>query len=567
MLKYADYLTGKGIGMSEIGEVMFYSAFFLFPQVVPLAILVSSLIAFGTLGEHNELTAIKSAGVSLLKIIFPVFLFVSLLSGFLYFYNDNVLPKANIKVWSLLYDISKKSAPFSLQEGAFSSGLDNYSIKVDQKFDEGKSLKGVMIYQKSGSNGRNDHLVLADSGRISTLGEGRYLIFELFDGAEYREDPDIMKWSEYKNKPFLALGYSKFKKSKMVIDMSELALHRTPEEQFSEHKRMKSFGQIWQLVDSFQVELKVRRSKLFENLKPYYTYHFKTPNKEINIDSFDYGRIKLQNPLVLQGATQYGRSLVAATQSFQDTLRHFTWTASSFAIEAWSRYNKSIACILMFVIGASIGAIVKKGGLGVPAMIALMIFVFYYVLSMQGEKLSKELILDVNVGMMLCNAVLLPVGVFCLIKAKNDSTISFRLLKLFRKSSKQYRKLSKFVGGGKLDMSTIKSDIVAFKSRADNLKSLSGKRFSTELESLSSYSDKLIEHLSEQIEDDFFRARLKNLPRIDYLNRNQLSWWVKLFGLNFFRKIVFKSRVQKEVSQLANGLINLELMLSISSIK
>lgn len=512
MLKYADYLTGRGVGMAEIGEIMLYSLFFLVPRVLPLSILIASLIAFGTLGEHNELTAIKSAGISLVKIILPVFVFVAVICSGLYFYNDYVLPKTNIRVWSLMYDIKVKKAPFSLKEGAFSGGLENYNIKVEEKSEDGKHLKGIMIYQKSEGRSRsrrNDRLTVADSGSLYMINNDQYLVLELFHGAEYREDDEIMKWSDYKNQPNLALVNSKFDHNKMVIDISELALKRTPKEHFYVNKQMKTFSGLWEMSDSLLNVYSLKSEKLHENMKPFFMYHFKVPKKDLDISGFDYNRIDLQKANVINSTKQIVNSVQSSITSHQKTLWNFRWKAADYQIQAWYRYNSCVSCLLLFLIGGCIGAIVKKGGLGVPILISVLIFVFYYILSMHGHKLSRELIYHASIGMNICNAVLLPIAAFGFYLVWKDS--NFRLFKKVQ--------LANYSSGSR-DLYDYKGEATDFKKLRfliHNLHFMKTRIASWKaVEKINAYVDEVTDYLAHRVGDELIRERIRQVPDLNF---------------------------------------------------
>src|SRR5687767_7037045 len=187
MLKYFDDIIGKDLGWSVVGQLLFYFAIFMTPVAMPLAVLLSSLIAFGNLGEHFELTAIKSSGISLLRTLQPIFFFVLVLTGLAFYANNYLVPKAALEAYSLLYDIKQKKPALELREGSFYNGIDDISIKVDKKFPEDEAaLKGVIVYDHRQNDG-NKKVMVADSGRMYTVLNERYLKFELFNGYDYSE--------------------------------------------------------------------------------------------------------------------------------------------------------------------------------------------------------------------------------------------------------------------------------------------------------------------------------------------------------------------------------------------
>ncbi|MBA4056240.1 MAG: YjgP/YjgQ family permease, partial [Marivirga sp.] len=222
MLKYFDDIIGKGLDGLVLGQLFFYFAIFTVPTAMPLAVLLSSLIAFGNLGEHFELTAIKSAGISLIRILRPIFFFVLILTGVAFYANNNLVPKAALEAYSLLYDIKQKKPALELREGAFYRGIDNLSIKVNKKFpDDEKALKGVIVYDHRKNDG-NKEVTVADSGRMYTILNERYLKFELFDGYNYTEgagnERDLTGGGGVGKQE--SMSRSKFTKTQVVFDLS-----------------------------------------------------------------------------------------------------------------------------------------------------------------------------------------------------------------------------------------------------------------------------------------------------------------------------------------------------------
>ena len=220
MLKYFDDIIGKDLGWEVLSQLLFYFAIFMTPVAMPLAVLLSALITFGNLGEHFELTAIKSAGISLVRTIQPIFLFVLILTGIAFYINNNLVPKAALEAYSLLYDIKQKKPALDLREGAFYNGLPDVSIKVNQKFPDGITLKDIIVYDHRKNDG-NKEVTVADSGRMSTILNERYLKFELFDGYNYTEGASSEKeMTGQKNSKAETLTRSKFDKTQVVFDLS-----------------------------------------------------------------------------------------------------------------------------------------------------------------------------------------------------------------------------------------------------------------------------------------------------------------------------------------------------------
>jgi len=485
MLKYIEDFIGKGLGFPIFVELLFYFALNMTTIALPLAVLLSSLMTFGNLAEHNELTAIKGAGVSLPRALLPIFIVVLILTGGIFMFNDQVLPKVNLKAYSLLYDIRQKKPSLNFKEGTFYNGLPGYSIKVSKKFPGGRSLKGVMIYDHT-SGRANSNLILADSGYTYTIYNDRYLILELFNGKSYNEIYD-------QNDP-KALQYvrNNFKKCKLIFSLASFNLERTKEELFKGNRMMNNIQELNEYVDSSRNEYYMLIERLSKSIRAYYTYfsdtsHFHAMPLTENTADFSSSRnilplrypqyartslrsrqdtkFTLSNPVeneaipqgkqsflitsknshedpkaqsytiaviaedaakkmqILLKATNQARGIKSFTLSNKQRLKSIDRDANNYEIEIYRKYTQSIACIIFFMIGAPLGAIIKKGGLGIPVIISILFFIIFYVLSIIGEKWAKEGIVLIPYGMWAADLILLPIGLFLIRQAKNDSRL------------------------------------------------------------------------------------------------------------------------------------------------
>lgn len=415
LLKYIDDLVGKGLGLAIYGELFTYFAINMVPTSLPLAILLSTLMTFGNLGEHLELTAIKSSGVSLIRALFPVFVVCILLSGISFYFNNTIVPEANLKAYSLLYDIRQKKPSLDLKEGAFYNGIPGYSIKVKKKYSDGQTLEGIIIYNHSRSRG-NTEVIIADSGKMYTFNNEQYLAMELFRGksfTEYIKDGDYLAPKEFIR--------NSFDKSKMVFSLASFALNNTPEQLFASNKVMKSVSRLEKDIDSMKNEKKVVQGKLVENLQPFYVYGI-TKQDTIKAAA-SVALFANPGPLVFNRAVNQARSIKNYLAHSKDRIKYFEKEVRNHQIEKWRKYTQAIACLMMFLIGAPLGAIIKKGGFGIPVLISIIFFIIFYVVSIIGEKFAKEGVWDMEYGMWLGNLVLLPLGLFFLRQAYKDSRL------------------------------------------------------------------------------------------------------------------------------------------------
>jgi len=437
LLKYVDDFVGKNLGFSVFAELIFYFSLNMVPLALPLAILLSSLMTFGNLGEHFELTAIKSSGISLIRVLFPISFFVVLFMISSFFFNDIIVPKANLKAFSLLYDIRQKKPALDIREGVFYNGIPGYSIKVAKKFSDGKTLKDVIIYNHTSGNGNTD-VIVADSGLMYMFNHEQYLALELFNGNSYTE-----YFSRNSNplypRQFIING---FKKTKMVFSLASFGLNRTPQELFAGNRLMKNIERLQKDADSLVIE----RNKVIRDI-PLNVRSFTIYN--VVADSSDRGKIPVglqkkylrrdtfnihERKVILNRAVSIARSIKTYSETTFDRIDYLKREALVNEIEKYNKYTLAVTCFIMFLIGAPLGSIIRKGGLGFPVLISIVFFILYFVISNIGSKWAKESIISVLTGVWAANFILLPVGVFFLIQAKNDSRLlEFNILGFFKR--------------------------------------------------------------------------------------------------------------------------------------
>ncbi|MET3542641.1 lipopolysaccharide export system permease protein [Pontibacter aydingkolensis] len=421
MLKYLDELVGKDLGASIFGELLFYFSLNMAPVALPLAVLLSSLMTFGTMGEHHELTAIKTSGINLTRILLPVFLLVSALTVGAFFFNNVMVPKANLKAYSLLWDIRQKKPAMNFKEGAFYNGLPGLSIKINKKVNDEGAMKDIMIYDHS-KGGANSRVILADSGRMYTDFNDAYLVMELYDGNTYVDDQT--SGMRNSNEQFIR---QEFDESKIIVSLASFNLDRTREELFSDNKMMKNIKQLNVVTDSLR-NYAGREKKLYApNVDPFFMY-FKADTGDVKNGLRFKGQVVEKelpaiNADVMAMATNKARNIKSFTSSYLERINNTMRDANNYEIEIWRKYTQSVAILVMFLIGAPLGAIIKKGGLGVPVIISIVFFILMYVLAILGEKWAREGLVPVGAGMWGANLILLPIGLFFLYQARNDSSL------------------------------------------------------------------------------------------------------------------------------------------------
>ncbi len=424
--KYIDDFVGKGLEWYIIAQLMFYASATFVPLALPLAILLSSLMTFGNLGEKYELTAIKAAGISLRTIMKPLIIVSIFISAIAFYFSNNVMPYANLKFRSLLYDVQSKKPAVNIQEGVFYNGIDGFIIKIGKKDSDGKTLHNVMIYNHTKRMG-NTNLTIAKSGKMELTPDNRFLVFTLYDGSNYEED-----LSSQENMLKRPLSRTTFKEEYRRFDLSAFAFSKTNEELFKNHFQMLNLKQLIKAEDTLVKELIVKKNDFFNSFKNRF-YHLTSLYDTalvLNLDTLP----KLNNNLLLSSKKEDKMKIF-------ETINNVTLSVKSdidfwkidfderdeyirrYDIEWHRKFTLSIACLILFFIGAPLGAIIRKGGFGLPVVMSVLFFVIFHILSMIGEKSSREGVLEAVQGMWLSSLVFLPVGIVLTFKATTDSPV------------------------------------------------------------------------------------------------------------------------------------------------
>ena len=540
MLKYFDEIFGKGLSFWIYAELIGYFVISISPMALPLAVLLSSLMTFGNLGEHFELTAIKSSGISLLRALRPIGVFVIVLSFAAYLSNNYLVPKVNLKTFSLLYDIRMKSPALDIKAGVFYAGIPGYSIKVNEKIGE-HGLKDIIIYSHEGGSTGNLNVTLADSGRMEPFFNENYMKLSLFHGINYREERQTRGIVE---KP-VEFNRTSFDTNEIVFDLNNtFKLNRTAEDAWSTNRSIKNISQIKLGLDSINTLL---NDKLYQNylstesIYPFFARDrkFKPPvdiaerkflddsvrkeksrREQAKTDSIDNLRFKAKkdtsavltdNPESRLLSTSGKDAAITSVKSVksstvqrinespdaksnvnikaEDKPDHTDTTAKAapkpaekkirtapltakerkeidslvngrgyersavsmalnnsrslknnfsirkteidnyerhyrrFQIAWYQKYTQAFACFAMFLIGAPLGAIIKKGGLGMPVLVSIIFFIVYYMLTITGEKWAKEGLTDPLFGTWFSILCLLPFGLFFVKQARKDARL------------------------------------------------------------------------------------------------------------------------------------------------
>lgn len=440
--KYIDDLVGKGLEWYVIAELLFYATATLVPLALPLAILVSSIMTFGNLAENYEIVAAKSAGISLHRILRPMILLAILVSTCAFFFSNYMLPFTNLKMGSLLYDVRQQKPAFYIREGVFYNGIDGYSIKVGSKGQDNSTLRDVMIYDHSAMNG-NTKVVVARQGSMRMSDDEKFLLVNLENGFSYDEQ---VKSRNMPGQLSSQLLRSSFDHYEFRFDLSSFKLSRTNEDLFKDNFQMLNLAQLSSSLDSFNVDKNRRIKESAESGRSYLmTYREgllgSTSQKDSSkrLTSFEF--LDANNSIVYDNAMGQARNMKSYFSSIAEELDSRNELMARFSIEWHRKFTLSIACLILFLIGAPLGAIIRKGGIGLPVVVSVGFFLFFHIISITGEKFVREGVLDPWIGMWIASAILFPVGVTLLIKAANESVI-FDL----DYYSRTFRRLFKFTG-------------------------------------------------------------------------------------------------------------------------
>ena len=440
--KYIDDLVGKGLDFITLIEFLVYASATLVTLAMPISILLSSIMTFGKLGENFELVAIKSSGISLLRFMRPLFFVALLFSGVAFLFANYIAPVANLKFAVIYHDIYEKSPAFDLKDGVFYNGFRGFSIKVGKKEKDKSTLKDVLIYEQN--YGLQDNTIISEKGKMTMSNDKKFLQFLLQNGNRYEE-----KMAANSNKTeFINLGFKEYNK---LFDLSQLNLQKTSDSLFMNNIRMKTMRQLNEDLDSLKKvpDSAFRQTKI--QLASYLDYEKIKEKKQEDTSKKTYAiantRVKSFNELIPDSlrAVVYEQALnnVNNAKNITDVAASDAKSRNSDIIQHQIEWHKklslSVACIILFFIGAPIGSIIRKGGLGLPLVTALIFFMIFYLLNIFGEKFTKDSVLPPIIGMWLPVIVLAPVGVFLTYKAMHDSQLFnkefyYRLIKRVRKS-------------------------------------------------------------------------------------------------------------------------------------
>ncbi len=418
--KYIDDLVGKGLDILTLIKFIGYASATLVTLALPIAILLSSIMTFGKLGENFELVAIKSSGIPLLRFMRPLFFIAIILCGVTFLFANYVIPVANLKFAVIYNDIYRKSPAFDLKDGVFYNGFKGYSIKVAKKEKDKSTLNSVLIYEQS--QGPQDNCIISEKGTMAYSKDKKFLEFKLKNGFRYEEKGGV---SDSANE-FIRLGFKEYTK---LFDISQLDIKFTPDSFYRDNYRMQTTRQLGKAIDSLKkipdsvaIKTKVEVSSYFNYFK------YKDSVKEIkavtvkqkNLDALIPDSIKRSiNDRALNTLSNLRNMIGITAAGFDNHVKGLRL----HQVDWQRKFSLSFACLVLFFIGAPLGSIIRKGGLGMPVVVALIFFMVFHLLNMFGEKFVKNGDLSPVTGMWLPIIVLSPIGAFLTYKATRDSQL------------------------------------------------------------------------------------------------------------------------------------------------
>ena len=421
---YIDELVGKGLTFGIIMEFLMWGTATLFPLVLPLATLLASIMTLGNFGENNELLAMKAAGISLQRILAPLIIIAVFISIGAFFASNNLIPIAYRKIYSLRYDISNTREEIKLPTRIFYNGIDNYSIRINERDPDTGMCYGIMLYDHSAQRG-NLNVTLADSGSIKLTTDKKNIILHLFSGYRYEDEPrnNFMDTSFVRN----IVGFTE---QKAIISLQDYGFQRSGD-RFGNEIMAQNLTSLGHRRDSLGVQqasirsnFKARFLASFNHAQQLDTAYNKNISALFPIDSLQTSYADKQQEVdLLSRAIDKINNKISMLENHTFEHNSSATQLRKTSVEWYRKFTLSLACLIFFFIGAPLGAIIRKGGLGTPVIVSVFFFVIYWVVDISGKKLATDGVIIPAVGAIISTLVLLPIGVFLTWKSTTDSSL------------------------------------------------------------------------------------------------------------------------------------------------
>ncbi len=422
---YIDELVGKGLSFMVILEFLAWGSATMIPMALPLATLLASIMTMGTLGENNELLAMKAAGISLQRIITPLVYVSFIVSIGAFFVSNNLIPVAYNKIYTLRDDIGKTKEEINIPTGVFYNGVDGYTIRV-ANIDDRNIMHDVMVYNHSSNKG-NISLTVADSGHVVLSPNKTSMIFTLYSGINYEETNE----KKYKDTS-LTLQTIDFSMQEVIIPLENYAFQKSDDSRYSNEVMAKGLDQLRtdrdSLTKSFNTTLDAQQKKTIYTSNLNYSAQYDTTQRE------RYTGVFCKDSLFKwSDATAEEKAHSAAISNLNNQISNFDFYERELfqsahplrrtIIESYRKFTLSLACLIFFFIGAPLGAIIRKGGLGTPVIISMLFYVVYWVVDISGKKLANDGAISPFIGTFISTFVLIPIGAFLTVQSTRDSSL------------------------------------------------------------------------------------------------------------------------------------------------
>ena len=423
---YIDELVGKGLEFKVVLEFLMWGSCQVLPLALPLATLLSSMMTLGQMGESYELIAMKAAGVSLSRILMPLIIASGVISVIAFFIGDRLVPYSINQIYTMRDDFGRTKSEIKIPVGTFYDGIEGYILRTDDRDEESGMMHGVMVYDHSSSKG-NTRLTVADSAVMKMSKDKDYLVFELYDGVNYQET----NTKKYRDTT-LALQKISFHRQRMIIPLENYAFHKSDSARYGEQVRSMNLHDLQHGHDSLSVladEAHRKHVKEFSNaIQLSYRSQLDTTWRDKASSHFVFDTKKgfkglRERKTAIDGAANAARQIESSLRNYDIDSYEYTRTLRRTDVEIWKKYAQALACFILFFIGAPLGALIRKGGLGTPAIISVLFFVLYWVVDISGTKLARDGDATAFVGTFISAFVLAPIGGLLTWQAIHDSSM------------------------------------------------------------------------------------------------------------------------------------------------
>ncbi len=582
--RYVDELVGKGLGIDILGQFFFYSALTLIPVSLPLAILLAALMTFGNFGERYELLAMKAAGISLIRIIAPLIVFCTMLSAVSFYFQNVISPKAQKQLWTLLVSMKQTSPEVDIPEGVFYDEIEGYNIFVKKKDKETGILKDVLIYNFSeGFN--NARIIWAEEGKLEMTADKQHLYLHLYNGEQFENLRSQTLASE--NVPYRR---ESFKQKHAIIEFNG-GFNMIDGSFLNERSDSKNMEQISQTIDSLTLRTDSIGRVMYKEFSNT-TYRKPVLSKEdsvkiaqskltyINVDSLFNAQTTSDKARILNTASRRMSSLLSDWEMKSFMISDMYSTIRKHEIDWHKKITISLSCLIFFFIGAPLGAIIRKGGLGMPVVISVIIFILYYIIDSGATRIAKSGEMNIILGVWMSTIVLAPLGAFFTYKSNKDSVVFnaeayinfFRMLLGLRPSRHIFKK-EVIIDDPDYNRITIELNEICNEckdyqnrhrlSKAPNyFKIFTNNSHDNEVANISSKMEKIIEELSNS-DDNILLNYMQSFPILstkahkspsDNLWLNLLMGLVVPVGIVFYFRIWrFSRRLDKDMFTIINS--------------